>query len=182
MKNRKKLTVIVMAALLFVAVTFAAIVLVLPDSFSADTSEMLANTVSELDDRSEKELNSLFPVSENTGKLLSVNGIVLQNTNYLIDGSATAPPVIIGRREQHKIVDVITEEYPVDAAPWNTGYAGRCEQWVCDVYDKAELPTRDSCCASGSRDKTARTDGEIPVGAMIYSGPEYKSGFDIHRR
>ena len=165
------------ALILFSAVILAVAMFVMPDSFSDDTNEMLTIAISELDEGTEEKLDLLFLISEDTGKLLNVNGMVLQNTDYLIDGSASAPPVVIGSSEQSRIIDVITEEYPETAAPWNTGYAGRCEQWVCDVYKQAELPVRGACCASRSRDDLATLEGDIPAGAMIYSGTEYRSGY-----
>ena len=60
--------------------------------------------------------------------------------------------------------------------PYNNGYHGMCESWVCDTYRKAGLSYKPCCCASRARDTFARTDGDIPVGAVIYSAKEYRAG------
>ena len=83
----------------------------------------------------------------------------------------------IENEQQAAILDALRRRWPESKAPWDNGYEGLCETWVCDVYASAGLPISGSCCASASRDEHAVWSEDIPVGAMIYSGPEYLSGF-----
>ena len=85
--------------------------------------------------------------------------------------------ITIENEQQAAILDALKRRWPERKAPWDNGYQGLCETWVCDVYASAGLPVSGSCCAAESRDKYAVWSKEIPVGAMVYSGPEYLSGY-----
>lgn len=85
--------------------------------------------------------------------------------------------ITIESEQQAAILEALRRRWPEHKAPWDNGYQGLCETWVCDVYASAGIPVSGSCCASESRDKYAVWSEEIPVGAMIYSGPEYLSGY-----
>ena len=85
--------------------------------------------------------------------------------------------ITIENEQQAAILDALRRRWPESKAPWENGYQGLCETWVCDVYASAGLPVSGSCCASESRDRHAVWSEDIPVGAMIYSGPEYLSGY-----
>lgn len=60
--------------------------------------------------------------------------------------------------------------------PYNNGYKNLCEGWVGTVYRNAGLKYNGACCAAHSRELNAIRKGKIPVGAVIYSSPTYKSG------
>ena len=57
-----------------------------------------------------------------------------------------------------------------NAEPFYSGYAGLCELWVYDVYTAAGLPVYGACCAYSHGAHTARREGRIPKGALIFSG------------
>lgn len=59
--------------------------------------------------------------------------------------------------------------------PYHNGWGKLCEAWVADVYRRAGLNYTGSCCASMARARFARGGGEVPVGAVIYSGDSYSS-------
>ena len=54
--------------------------------------------------------------------------------------------------------------------PCDYGYGGRCEAWVYDIYAAAGIPCSGWCCAYRHAMMTATTEGEIPKGALIFSG------------
>lgn len=85
--------------------------------------------------------------------------------------------ITIESEQQAAILEALMNKWPESCPPWENGYMGLCETWVCDVYAAAGIPVSGSCCASQSRDRFAVWSEEIPVGAMIYSGPEYFSGY-----
>ena len=93
------------------------------------------------------------------------------------DADSIFSHITIENEQQAAILDALRRRWPERKAPWDNGYQGLCETWVCDVYASAGLPVTGSCCAAESRDKHAVWSEEIPVGAMIYSGPEYSSGY-----
>ena len=93
------------------------------------------------------------------------------------DADSLFDHVTIQNDQQAAILDALKRRWPESKPPWENGYQGLCETWVCDVYASAGLPVSGSCCASASRDEHAVWSEDIPVGAMIYSGHEYLSGF-----
>lgn len=93
------------------------------------------------------------------------------------DSNSLFRQITIENETQAAILEVLRKKWPENKPPWEHGYQGLCETWVWDVYNKAGLPTAGSCCASASRDEIATWSEDIPAGALIYSGPEYSSGF-----
>ena len=85
--------------------------------------------------------------------------------------------ITIESEQQAAILAALKRKWPESRPPWENGYQGLCETWVCDVYAAAGIPVSGSCCASQSRERFAMWSEDIPVGAMIYSGPEYLSGY-----
>ena len=85
--------------------------------------------------------------------------------------------ITVESEQQAAILEVLRKKWPESRAPWENGYEGRCETWVCEVYQAAGIPVSGSCCASRSREEFAVWSEDIPVGAMVYSGTEYLSGF-----
>lgn len=62
-----------------------------------------------------------------------------------------------------------TRRWSNTRSPYRTGYGGRCEAWVYDVYKGAGLQSRPSCCAH-NHSLYANGSGPIPKGALIFSG------------
>ena len=80
--------------------------------------------------------------------------------------------------EEHAaILAALAKKWPESKPPYENGYEGLCETWVCEVYQAAGIPVTGSCCAARSRDAFATWSEDIPAGAMIYSGYDYFSGF-----
>jgi len=101
----------------------------------------------------------------------------LLETDDAADEDSIFSEITVENEQQAAILDALRRRWPESKAPWENGYQGLCETWVCDVYDSAGLPVSGSCCASTSRDEFAVWSEDIPVGAMVYSGPEYLSGY-----
>lgn len=164
------------AALIAAAAAAFLLFSVLSPPISGNTKKLMSDTAIDLEDSLSAAVKEAFPISRDTEKLLSASIMVLQNPDYLQSLDDSFRSVSIEIDDQKKIVHTIEEEWPEDTPPWSFGYAGMCENWVCDVYKEAGLPSSGSCCAAGSRDRLARVTDRIPVGAMIYSGDEYSSG------
>ena len=122
-------------------------------------------------------LDATYSLSDTTGRWVFGEPTVVQNPDFLYgnDSDSIIGSVTVNTEMQQKILNGIATQWPANHSPWDNGYAHLCEKWVCDVYKAAGLPTNGSCCAAHSRDKTATKEGDIPPGAMIYSGPSYHS-------
>ncbi len=59
--------------------------------------------------------------------------------------------------------------------PYRNGYYKLCEGWVYACYKRAGLQYSGSCCAANARARFAKKNGKIPIGAVIYSGNDYRS-------
>lgn len=166
------------AAALIFALALGAVLLYgsITAPISGGTERLMSDTAGTIDEIGAVDTGTLYPISSDTKKLLSKGIMVLQNPAYMTEGEKETEPVDIEAEDQDKIVKAISREWPEDAPPWSTGYEGRCENWVCDVYHEAGLPTRGSCCAARSRDRLALSTDDIPVGAMVYSDSGYRSG------
>lgn len=69
---------------------------------------------------------------------------------------------------------VIETAKAMEGLAW-TKYKHKCELWCYHVYRTAGLSYNGACCARAHRDKCATKSGDIPVGALIYSGNNYRS-------
>lgn len=171
-KSRGRTAAIIAAALLML-ICIGLYVYMTHSPISRGSRELLNDTAGILEES--KSVKEAVPISKDTRKLMTVGTLVMQNPDF-VSGGAAFTPISIGQEEQERIVKTVEENWPEERPPWNNGYAGRCESWVCDVYKEADLPARGSCCAATSRDDLAKDSADIPVGAMIYSGSEYSSG------
>lgn len=71
-----------------------------------------------------------------------------------------------------KRIIAITKKYD---NPYST-YPNMCLAWVYDVYKEAGVKQNvHGSCASEARDFYAKKKGAIPVGALVFSSPSYKS-------
>lgn len=164
------------AALLILLVSAAVAKTQLDHSISGNTRDLMSGAAQSVEECADIDVKELFPISNDTKELMSVGTMVMQNPVYLTESNKVFRKVNITGREQKKIVRTVLEVWPESRPPYNNGYAGLCEKWVCDAYGEAGFPTVGSCCAARSRAAHAVTEGDIPVGAMIYSGDEYRSG------
>lgn len=172
-KRSRGRTAVIIAAVLLVLSGIGLYAYKTYSPISRDSRQLLNDTAGILEES--KSVKEVVPISKDTRKLMTVGTLVMQNPDF-VSGGAAFTPVSIGSEDQERIVKTVEENWPEDYSPWDHGYAGRCESWVCDVYKEADLPARGSCCAATSRDDLAKDSEDIPVGAMIYSGPGYRSG------
>ena len=101
--------------------------------------------------------------------LYALNGKSVKAILAMLNNNAVGE--LVGNKEQDNIVKTALSFKD----PYHNGYTGMCELWVADVYRKAGLTYSGSCCATEARRKFAKKDGKIPVGAVIYSGANYRS-------
>ena len=173
-KRRKGRTAAIIAAALLVLSGIGLYAYMTYSPISRGSRQLLNDTAGILEES--KSVKEVVPISKDTRKLMTVGTLVMQNPDFVSGGAAAFTPISIGSEEQEKIVKTLKENWPEERPPWNNGYAGRCESWVCEVYKEADMPARGSCCAASSRDDLAKDSGDIPVGAMIYSGPDCRAG------
>lgn len=101
--------------------------------------------------------------------LYALNGKSVKAILAMLNSNAVGE--LVGNEKQDNIVKTALSYKD----PYHNGYRGMCEAWVAEVYRKSGLTYSGSCCASEARRKFAKKAGKIPVGAVIYSGENYRS-------
>lgn len=85
-------------------------------------------------------------------------------------GKATYVGVDDTDTEHSKKVLAQTGKWSNSRNPFYMGYGGLCELWCNDIYRAAGLPYSGACCAYIHGARQANRDGEIPKGALVFSG------------
>ena len=131
-------------------------------------------------DLTSTNLEAACSLADSTGYTLFDQLRYSQNVGYDAEADAAFGCQNITSEKQRDILNYIKKTWPLDGKnPYYNGYHGMCLKWVADMYNGAGLSacvgSRGVCCASAHREAYATKSGEIPPGAMIYSGSSYTS-------
>lgn len=120
------------------------------------------------------EGTTVYAIEGNSGDECKRNKYPVGSSNIYGYGTPDYPATAAiggsgGNAIQNKIVKYATN------GNWYGCVPGYCEAWVAAVYRIATGEGSGHCCAKASRDAWATKEGDIPVGACIYSSDKYKS-------